>query len=306
MQPPVEFDMNVTKANLVSSIDQTPNAASRYHTCAYCEHATFDLVPSNRVPMQPKSGLKRFVSRQSQPSSSWAAPLLQIPIDEARKATEAGCLLFRYHPLPDSMIRLMDDLTMILGSPVSKWLPPLVGNLDPRSVRSLDFARRCLSECLKTHKKCNPIRVLLQPSRLLDIASPRSATDTIVLVRPEEGVTYTVLSYCWGGGVGFKTTTCTLAYAETGLGLSEVPQTIQDAVFVALELRLRYIWIDRLRIVQDDYEEFSKEIQKMHDIYAGARVNITAGSAASSQDGFLHPFSRSIALCIPMRYPTGE
>jgi len=71
-----------------------------------------------------------------------------------------------------------------------------------------------------------------------------------------------VLSYCWGGGVGFKTTTCTLAYAETGLGLSEVPQTIQDAVFVALELRLRYIWIDRLRIVQDDYEEFSKEIQK--------------------------------------------
>jgi hypothetical protein len=155
---------------------------------------------------------------------------------------------------------------------------------------------------------CNQHENLQQPSRLLDLDPPSSRHDTITLVTPEERPPFAALSYCWGADFGFQTTLSTLTHVQSGLKLEEIPQTIRDAVFVTRELGLRYLWVDRLCIVQDNVEEFSVEMTKMGDIYYGARVTISAGNAAASEEGFLHPRSSHlpIPLELPFRCPTGE
>jgi hypothetical protein len=56
---------------------------------------------------------------------------------------------------------------------------------------------------------------------------------------------------------------------------------------VTQKLGLRYLWVDRLCIVQDDRNELQKELSKMPSIYGFAYVTISAASAATSTAGFL-------------------
>ena len=68
-----------------------------------------------------------------------------------------------------------------------------------------------------------------------------------------------------------------------------LPQTIKDAIRVTQEIGLRYLWVDALCIVQDDYDGKLAQIESMARIYEEAYVTISAQRASSVQDGFLHP-----------------
>lgn len=146
------------------------------------------------------------------------------------------------------------------------------------------------------------------PSRLLDLDSPSCGQDNVFLTTPDHRPPFAALSYCWGGDIGFKTTKSILAKAHAGLNLPELPRTIQDAVFVSRGVGLRYLWVDRLCIVQDNEAEFTAEMNKMGDIYSQALITICAGNSATSEDTFLKPrlthLSRSVQL--PFRCPSGE
>lgn len=68
--------------------------------------------------------------------------------------------------------------------------------------------------------------------------------------------------------------------------LTELPQTFQDAVTVARHLRINYLWVDSLCIVQDT-EDLGYQISKMGHIYAGAKLVLAADCAACTSAGFL-------------------
>lgn len=70
---------------------------------------------------------------------------------------------------------------------------------------------------------------------------------------------------------------------------SELSETVQDAAKVTRDVGLKYLWVDALCIIQDDDADKQEEISKMHLVYRGAFFTVAASSAASSQDGFLHP-----------------
>jgi hypothetical protein len=65
--------------------------------------------------------------------------------------------------------------------------------------------------------------------------------------------------------------------------------TIKDAITITRRLRLRYIWIDALCIIQDSAEDKMKEIANMANIYENATVTLIAASAAGADEGFLKP-----------------
>lgn len=68
-------------------------------------------------------------------------------------------------------------------------------------------------------------------------------------------------------------------------GLSKV---FQDAIRVARRLRLQWIWIDSLCIIQDSKADWETESSKMCDYYENAYITI---SASSAEDGTV-PFLR--------------
>jgi len=79
-----------------------------------------------------------------------------------------------------------------------------------------------------------------------------------------------------------------------GISFSTLPETLQDAITVTSRIGLSFVWIDCLCIIQDDDEDKAREINRMPTIYNGAYVTISASSAPSCFDGFLH--GRSLPL----------
>ena len=89
---------------------------------------------------------------------------------------------------------------------------------------------------------------------------------------------YATLSYSWGTSPrGPHTSDDTLGdYKMHGIALTNLSQTIQDAILVASTLSIRYLWVDRFCIIQDDNEDWEKEAKSMCHIYEHSSRIISA------------------------------
>jgi hypothetical protein len=64
-----------------------------------------------------------------------------------------------------------------------------------------------------------------------------------------------------------------------------LPKTFEHALVVARELKVGYIWIDSLCIIQDDPRDWQHESSLMHRVYSNSLCNIAATGAVDSSDG---------------------
>lgn len=71
--------------------------------------------------------------------------------------------------------------------------------------------------------------------------------------------------------------------------LSELTQTIQDAIDITRRLVCQYLWIDALCIIQDSKEDWSQESAKMSEVFSGAIVTIAVADAENHSEGILRP-----------------
>ncbi|KAI1117360.1 heterokaryon incompatibility protein-domain-containing protein [Nemania sp. NC0429] len=154
-----------------------------------------------------------------------------------------------------------------------------------------------LGDCMTNHRRCRSIVTSprgvakrVKPRRLLHIEKPRNqplrlnlqSTDKLDNLPP-----FAALSYCWGGNQTFRCDESTVTGFMVGIPLSNLPATIRDAVTVCEQLKIQYLWVDSLCILQDDEADKAIEIAKMPSIYGGAVFTIVASRAASAWDGFL-------------------
>jgi hypothetical protein len=57
---------------------------------------------------------------------------------------------------------------------------------------------------------------------------------------------YAALSYVWGTSNPFATTQANLEANKQGIDVEHLPKTIRDAILVAREMGIGYLWIDSL------------------------------------------------------------
>ncbi|KAI1345809.1 heterokaryon incompatibility protein-domain-containing protein [Xylaria sp. FL0043] len=158
-----------------------------------------------------------------------------------------------------------------------------------------------LAECRLNHTDCNapsPTVEACLPTRVLDIRNARLTGRVRLLCTDNIPGRYIALSHSWGGHQPAKTVKSNLVARCTGFPLSELPPTFRDAVAVATEIGIRYIWIDSLCIVQDDPEDWKREAATMGDVYLHSYLTIAATRAANSEAGFLGPrsFTHTVEL----------
>jgi hypothetical protein len=61
------------------------------------------------------------------------------------------------------------------------------------------------------------------------------------------GAAYTVLSHCWGKNPQhIMLTKSTVEMLKTGIALSSLPKTFQDAIAITRIFDIQYVWIDSL------------------------------------------------------------
>ena len=156
--------------------------------------------------------------------------------------------------------------------------------------------RNWLDDCLQHHPKCrwtlSGLKVddtkpkAIVPKRLLSIELDNCNAPRIVRTEGLRGK-YIALSYCWVQNPLVKLTRSSLQELENEVPIALLAETIRDAVTVTRKLKVPYLWVDSLCIVQDDRDDWVEESKKMADIYQGAFLTISALGARQGEGLFL-------------------
>ena len=140
-----------------------------------------------------------------------------------------------------------------------------------------------IDQCSKHHGGCQGNGEAWYPTRLLDLSEAQVVKLIISKDSSPKG-SYITLSHRWSDQPFKKLTPSTISHLQHGIDVSRLPQVFQDAINIARHLRITYLWIDALCIVQDEPGclDWKIESQTIDKIYSFAFLNV---SATMSLDG---------------------
>jgi hypothetical protein len=140
------------------------------------------------------------------------------------------------------------------------------------------------------------------PTRVLAVGSLEAPDLRLYCSKKGERGKYIALSHCWGTDQEqqpLQTTKNELEIYQQGIDFNELPKTFKNAVTVAREIKVQYLWIDSLCIIQDkNSEDWETESQKMEQVFSSAYCTIAATSAKNSHEGFF-TIPKKKAVTIP-------
>lgn len=190
-----------------------------------------------------------------------------------------------------SFLAVMDEDDII----VSVFVPPGVESPHPDirtrtpvshhsgSAESLQLARRWLDECAQNHKNCEVPSDTPMPTRVIDVGE--NGRDPILMETNGRSGRYATLSYCWGKKPQLKTTKDTLSAFLKAIPVEELQKTALDALEICRHLKIPYLWIDALCIVQDDEDDWLRESARMCETYSSSALTIAAAWSINARQG---------------------
>lgn len=117
---------------------------------------------------------------------------------------------------------------------------------------------------------------------------------------------YVTLSHCWGRkGFARLLNENYEEFTKIGIPWTEICRNtnFRDAIQVARHLKVRYIWIDSLCIIQNSKNrvDWEHEAPLMHRVYRNSYCNIAASDSQDSDGGLFR--LRLSDDVVPARYP---
>lgn len=166
------------------------------------------------------------------------------------------------------------------------------------SQKTWEYITHRLKNCEINHKFCQQTPGFL-PSRLIEIREDDGRLH-FRLVHTTDGDVrsrYITLSHRWGTNVTIKLTSQELPDFVVEIPQQRMPQKYIDAAVIALRLKIPYLWIDSLCIIQDSEDDWNRESSTMGQVYQRAYCNLAATSAISSSEGLF--YRRSLLQVCP-------
>lgn len=291
-----------TLAEVVDSFTPLASARKESNLCSRCRH--LPIVPHDvvleatmHVLMKDSSrcDLCRLVCHVSQGRAT-------TPNDLLRFFRVGSTIRVNNQQLPDILSLSKAPRTgELYDSNIQVGHPWLSAAGAPRHISVL---AGWLHNCNREHE-CMPLHGdSFLPTRLLDVefaaARCRLICDTSTLSRTSR---YLALSHRWGThpdpSLADKIVCAyesNMQCLERGFDDSEFPPLYQDAIAIARQLGVGYLWIDSLCIVQaepgnpedkDKGQDFLREAGKMELVFSSAYVTIAATCAGSPAEHFL-------------------
>ncbi|KAK8206278.1 heterokaryon incompatibility protein-domain-containing protein [Phyllosticta capitalensis] len=228
--------------------------------CAFCRYrssfqnlkAYEDFLPDPRglCPPRPPASSKDFIR-------------LTRKSNEMRKGTtDLGTIDFILDGKSQTTVSTRDvDIS-------TKFVPPKAQDWTSINLE--------LSRCRYTHEPCKEKSCVstYEGFRVIDI-------DTMQLVAADSSCHFAALSYVWGNVKDSKKlkasmSNISLLMKPGALVPDELPKTISDAIQVCKKLEIRYLWVDRLCIVQDSQEDMDSQIHAMGSVFGSAHIVLAA------------------------------
>ncbi|KAI1179935.1 HET-domain-containing protein [Nemania sp. FL0916] len=152
---------------------------------------------------------------------------------------------------------------------------------------NVQLLRKWYDICLHEHGEAceqpswlGPGRAWPRILRLLDVMQH-------CLVDAPNACPYFALSYVWGSEQHpFQSTSQNLSslYSPNALDSHTLPKTIRDAMWLTREMGVKYLWVDRLCVVQDSDADKAIQLPQMDLVYSSAALTIMATSG-TAKDG---------------------
>jgi hypothetical protein len=178
------------------------------------------------------------------------------------------------------MLEIFTPIRVDSASALPIWQKPST-TFDERLATIQSWTQSCQS--LDGHESCRPVPYA--PLRLVSIGPEGSPLKLVHRDSATDPTNYATISYCWGKYLPLQTTKATLSQFTDEIPSELVPKTWADAIRIARALSIPHIWIDALCIVQDDVEEWQREVEHMCEIYQGSMLTIAAAQSTDSSQG---------------------
>ena len=209
---------------------------------------------------------------------------LRFAFQETRIDVGQGVKIYLCIDEEHTLLRVYDNVNVDQTVPERKsthdaWAPRLL----PRTI-DWEYFQRLAYSCVQTHPECCVVSDRAHPIgfRLIDVKQRK-----VVRIGVDNVPRYLALSYVWGENPDNKYLLAeeNIDDFERESSLLGLPPVIEDSLEVCLQFRTRYLWVDRLCIVQDDYIHKMKQIYAMDTIYQAAELVIVAASSSNLQEG---------------------
>jgi Heterokaryon incompatibility protein (HET) len=225
---------------------------------------------------------------------------------EIEPATDRGEGMFDFGIKDIGAAKLQCSVRKVTAPPdQTPTIPETAFKNSTSSDTTISVAARWLEWCLFHHENCREtcLQGTRVPTRLLHVNDPSSCVKLEVL--PPLSARYLILSYCWGEGEDdvMLTKNCVDDFLIS-ITITDLPETIQDAITVTRKLGYNYLWVDRLCIFQDSRSDWESEASRMANYYLNADCCIAALASPSSDKGCF--VSRNALMLEPLRRLTQE
>jgi hypothetical protein len=131
------------------------------------------------------------------------------------------------------------------------------------------------------------------PRRIVDLGVRSASRPRLTESPGRDSVDrYATLSYCWGPSSEarqqLKLTRENREQFQKDIPVERMPPVLHDMIRVCKALKIQYIWIDALCILQGDKTDWEEQSSQMDKIFQHSYVTICAASSSSCMEGFLH------------------
>jgi hypothetical protein len=161
-----------------------------------------------------------------------------------------------------------------------------------------------LEHCNDSHPACKATFHSPLPKRVLDLGD---SNNPYVRLYESQGEVerYICLSHCWGAHLLIRTLSTNLLSYQDEIPWDALSLTYQETIVFVRKLRIRYLWIDSLCIIQDNEVDWRDEAANMASIYQNSYLTICAAMSANTGGGL---FSNAGPEFKPHRltYPDGD
>ncbi|KAF2400151.1 HET-domain-containing protein [Trichodelitschia bisporula] len=265
-------------------------AATSTAACRFCSGLSLDALAS-------RAGYLHAYSRSSLVRSAQTCRLCSLLFrkDRSRRSAQLRLSLARENGQTCLRVehvggkhRISLSLYTLEGNPATARGITVKRELShTASPQSFDTAATWIEACAANHN-CNKNLPLMQdsmPSRLIDVEAFDNSSNVRLVDNDGSCCKYITLSYCWGKTRTFTTTSRSLRLRKRQISFSALPRTFQDAISIARRLRVRWIWIDAICIIQDDRRDWERESAKMGAVYSMAYLTIAADAGVDCNSG---------------------
>lgn len=140
----------------------------------------------------------------------------------------------------------------------------------------LDQLDKWIEECKESHPRCDRAREQRMtekpfvPTRLIELIGLGPKDGSLRLIETSEwsdeqsSEPYLTLSHCWGDPKVFQMFCTYPSNVEKFLDkieLAKLPKTFENIMRLAWRLRIRYVWIDSICVIQGPEGDFNIEAQ---------------------------------------------